>query len=75
MREIAPCKGCSERHPGCHDHCEEYKEWKDRYHAQLEHLKDCGFDIPMTASRETAYRAHIKAGKRRYTVPYKGGAQ
>ncbi len=20
------CKGCSKRHPGCHDHCEDYQE-------------------------------------------------
>ena len=27
----APCRDCTEetgRKPGCHSHCEEYKEWK-----------------------------------------------
>lgn len=23
-----PCKGCTERTPGCHDHCEKYQPWK-----------------------------------------------
>ena len=22
----APCRGCGERYPGCHDHCERYQE-------------------------------------------------
>ena len=24
---ICPCKGCEERHEGCHGRCEEYQEW------------------------------------------------
>lgn len=27
-RLMPPCKGCPERHPGCHDHCERFKEYK-----------------------------------------------
>lgn len=23
-----PCKGCQDRYPACHDHCEKYKEIK-----------------------------------------------
>lgn len=23
-----PCKGCPDRHPGCHDACERFAEWK-----------------------------------------------
>ena len=30
IREKPPCKGCSERYPGCHDNCENYKAWKSR---------------------------------------------
>lgn len=22
------CKGCTDRYPGCHDHCEHYKEYR-----------------------------------------------
>lgn len=28
----APCKGCPDRYPACHDHCPKYQE----YHAQCE---------------------------------------
>jgi hypothetical protein len=24
----APCKGCPDRYPGCHDHCPRYAEYK-----------------------------------------------
>lgn len=24
------CKGCTERKPGCHDHCETYKKYKEQ---------------------------------------------
>lgn len=27
-REIAPCKDCANRNPGCHDKCEKYLAWK-----------------------------------------------
>lgn len=26
---MAPCKGCSDRVPACHDKCDKYKEWHD----------------------------------------------
>lgn len=26
-----PCKGCSDRHAGCHGTCTEYKEWREAY--------------------------------------------
>lgn len=35
-REIAPCKDCPDRIPGCHDSCDRYKEWK----SQLEKLNE-----------------------------------
>ena len=28
IREKPPCKGCDERHVGCHDRCERYAEWR-----------------------------------------------
>lgn len=24
---INPCKGCADRHEGCHGNCEDYQEW------------------------------------------------
>lgn len=26
--DIAPCKDCRNRRPGCHDTCERYKTWR-----------------------------------------------
>ena len=31
MTKCAPCKGCTERHEACHDHCDRYKEWKQPF--------------------------------------------
>lgn len=28
MKVIYSCKGCEDRYPGCHDHCEKYIEEK-----------------------------------------------
>lgn len=30
------CKGCPERHPGCHDKCEKYQAEKAEYQARKE---------------------------------------
>ena len=32
------CKGCPERAPGCHDHCEKYKKEKAEYLARKEQI-------------------------------------
>lgn len=36
MNNPAPCKGCTNRHPACHDGCEKYKEWKVKLEARKE---------------------------------------
>ena len=23
----APCRGCPDRYPACHDHCQKYQQW------------------------------------------------
>ena len=28
MNGKPPCKGCTEREPGCHDRCARYKAWR-----------------------------------------------
>lgn len=30
IRDISPCKDCPDRHPGCHDKCPGYAEWKSK---------------------------------------------
>lgn len=36
MGNNAPCRGCSERYPGCHDHCSNYQEWNSANRAAKE---------------------------------------
>lgn len=36
IRDIPPCKDCSDRYPGCHDKCRGYAEWK----SNLEKVND-----------------------------------
>lgn len=59
MNEISPCKGCPNRHPACHDSCEAYKAWKDRYHAQQKHLEvnKNRFDAPWSPAKERSIRS------------------
>lgn len=47
-REIAPCKDCKNRNPGCHDKCEKYLVWK----MKLNELNK--------ARREYADKPHLK---------------
>lgn len=30
IRDKPPCKDCQDRHPGCHDKCPGYAEWKSK---------------------------------------------
>ena len=30
IRETPPCKDCQDRHPGCHDKCNGYADWKSK---------------------------------------------
>ena len=30
IRDTPPCKDCQDRHPGCHDKCHRYAEWKSK---------------------------------------------
>ena len=34
-----PCKNCEKRHPGCHDHCEDYKSVADYRAKEREDLR------------------------------------
>lgn len=66
-RDKYPCKDCRDRHPGCQDHCEEYKsakaaneerKEKERKARSLQHELD-GF-----AMRQAAITAKKKMPQR-----------
>ncbi len=73
MIDPNPCKGCTERHPACHDHCEDYQRWAAQSRAEQQHLKEQKdrWHIPYSAARvetETYYIKHPLKGR-------KGGQQ
>lgn len=35
----APCQNCENRHPGCHEFCPKYKEWKKEKDKEREYDK------------------------------------
>lgn len=57
-----PCKGCTERHTTCHDHCERYHEWRDQHLAQERHLKEqkSRWYTPRSEARDKADDYNIK---------------
>lgn len=57
MIDPNPCKGCTERYPACHDHCEKRAKWLEQHLGQKKHLQDNKnrWSVPMTAAREKAY--------------------
>lgn len=32
------CMNCEERFPGCHDHCDSYKEWRKKYDERVNEI-------------------------------------
>ena len=63
MKHRSPCKGCEERHVGCHDRCERYlkaveeaRKAKDEIHQKLK--------MESIADRITDMR--IQSGKQKY---------
>lgn len=38
----APCKGCEERHSGCHAECESYIDWKKEHEEENEKIRADG---------------------------------
>ena len=62
MMETSPCKDCTEKYTACHDHCDKYKGWKERYQAQQKHLRDNRYRmcIPMSHAREQASNHYLK---------------
>lgn len=64
MNEKSPCMGCPNRHPACHDSCETYKGWLDRYHAQQRHYEanKTRWQILWSPAKERATRSTSKFG-------------
>lgn len=78
MSIISPCKDCTERFTACSDRCPKdarnefgYRAWKKQVGAQKKYLHDTKnrFSVPMTESREKAYRKH-RIGKYSYGGTY-----
>lgn len=55
------CKGCTERTPGCHDHCEKYKAEKAEYLARKKEIDD--YRAVTQSCNEQRYAAIGKAVK------------
>lgn len=36
---VSPCKDCTERYLACHDKCDKYKEYRQRYDAEQARIK------------------------------------
>lgn len=62
MREDPPCRFCTDKYTACHDHCDKYKEWKERYQAQQKHFEDNKYrlNVPMTHAREKINDHYLK---------------
>lgn len=39
VRDMAPCWGCMDREPGCHDRCDAFKEWRKKVDAANEAMR------------------------------------
>ena len=57
-----PCKDCPERHPACHDRCERYIEWRDKWRAAKEHLRQ--MKPAFSTSLKRIWWENIRRGKR-----------
>lgn len=62
MIDPCPCKGCTDRHTACHDHCEKYQEWSGQHHAEQDDLKTqrSRWYTPRSAARDKADDHNIK---------------
>ena len=63
------CRGCTERRPACHDHCDRYqkakKEW-DEYREEVKHNKRLAIEIELYQKRVIARQMRAN-DKRRAT--------
>ena len=64
MHKDAPCKGCNMKQPGCHDECEDYKQWKENHLKQQAALREYKLQERESFLRSEQCLAFYK--KRRY---------
>ena len=67
----APCYGCPDRYPGCHDHCDKYKEWKAKYEEGKKRSEEERYTIfsPANPSWQRAYNKRLRdslRGRKKY---------
>lgn len=58
----SPCRGCNERHVGCHDDCVAYKAYLNRHKRIMEH-KNANEDIDdflRERKRDSFYKVYRK---------------
>ncbi len=61
------CKGCPDRTPGCHDHCEKYQKEKAEYEARKQEVdKARAIRQSVEDQRYTAIGKAVKTHGRKY---------
>ena len=58
------CKGCPDRKPGCHDHCERFKAWQQLHQAERAYTYD--MTHTMSCYHRTYEDKHRARGKKKY---------
>lgn len=58
------CKGCPDRKPGCHDHCERFNAWQQLHKAELAYTYD--MTHTMSCYHRTYEDKHRERGRKRY---------
>lgn len=67
----SPCKGCPDRYPGCHDHCDKYQEWKAKYQEGKERSQKDRYTLydPASPSWQRSHNQRLRdslRGRRKY---------
>lgn len=54
----APCRGCADRYPACHDKCERFKVFRKERHAIVKKMQDAERLEKLIAGRESDRPRH-----------------
>lgn len=68
VKKIAPCKGCEQRHVGCHSTCNNYKEWQKMLDEEKERFwkaegATCAYRSMAAERKVKAVKANIRNKK------------
>lgn len=65
MQTDSECKGCIDRHVGCHSTCERYKQWKKKQEEEKAVIRDkrekemaIALDIKVRIGTKRKYKWH-----------------